>query len=81
MSDPAGVPQVPVPLDDFVREIAREAARTVIDEHRKDCPIEDVDKRLTTVELRMAKIIGVVIGSGLSGGLIGGLISQLTTIH
>jgi len=69
-------PAIKVPLDAWVREIAREAARTVIIEHKQDCHIEQVEKRVGRLEIRFSLLIGFMAGSGVLGGVAGGLIAR-----
>jgi hypothetical protein len=73
-------PHVQVALPDYVREIAKEAARTVIEEHVKSCPftVDDCGKRLRTLEVKFATAVGLMIGSGaIGGGLSVGLMKLL----
>jgi hypothetical protein len=68
--------EVKVPLTDFVKGIAREAAfvaaREVIEEHKKTCPasinMSDVLVRLRGLEIRFSTLVGLMIGSGILGG-------------
>jgi hypothetical protein len=81
--------QVPIPLTDFVKGIAREAALTVIKEHIESCPVaKDVidlksDQKETTKEVgklkvKFATLLGLMAGAGATGGLAGGgLVSLL----
>jgi len=80
-------PEIQVPLDEFVRQIAteaaREAARCVLEEHRATCPIDAVaetqrehSRRLGRLELRFVALVAFMAGSGLLGGLAGALISR-----
>ncbi len=61
-------PSVHVPLPEYVREAAREAAWTVIKEHVTQCPIAGLEKRVTTLEKRFYLVVGAIIGSGALGG-------------
>jgi len=72
---------VQVPLDEFILEIAREAAREVIEKHMETCKVHcleadvhAVDGRVRLLELRWARLVGVAAGAGAAGGLIGSLI-------
>jgi len=72
---------VQVPLDEFILEIAREAAREVIEKHMETCKVHcleadvhAVDGRVRLLELRWARLLGIVAGAGTAGGLIGSLI-------
>ena len=74
---------VRVPLPQFGAEIAKEAAWTVIKEHRVECDIHRIEIRVGTVEgkveklqLSMARLIGAMVGSGLLGGATSGFISN-----
>lgn len=81
--------QIPMPLTDFVKGIAREAALTVIKEHIESCPVaKDVidlksDQKETTKEVgklkvKFATLLGLMAGAGATGGLAGGgLVSLL----
>jgi len=74
---------VRVPLPKFVEEIAREAAWTVIRQHREECNIHRIEVRVGMVEgkveklqLSMAKLVGVMLGSGVLGGATSGFIAN-----
>ena len=69
--------RIQVPLDDFIREIAKEAARTVIVEHRAACPIGETVKRVDKLSERTSFIFGWMAGSGLLGGAAGATIVKL----
>lgn len=64
----AEMQHIQVPLPVFVREIAREAAREVMEEHRILCPIANVENRVSKIELRSAALVGYMIGAGMFGG-------------
>lgn len=70
--------KVRVPLDEYARQIAREAAREVIKEHVTQCTarqhIEDVEKRIGKLEVRFGTLIGLMVGSGGIGGAASGLL-------
>ena len=73
MSPPGKIPerlmsQIEVPLLDHIREAAREAARTVIEEHVKSCPIVRIEQRVQVLESRFSLLLGAIIGSGALGG-------------
>jgi len=72
---------VKVPLDRFVREVAREAARTVIEEHVASCPARskaaELNSRLQRVEVRFAALVAFMAGSGALGGLAGAALAGL----
>lgn len=69
--------EVRLPLKEFVREVAREAARTVIDEHRQSCAIVELEPRVRDLESKYARLIGIVTGAAIVGGGIGGWLSSL----
>ena len=70
-------PEIKVPLERWVREIAREAATTALAEHQKQCKISAVEERVAKVEIRQATLVGFMAGSGVLGGLAGALVSGL----
>jgi len=83
-------PQVSVPLNDFVREVAREAAREVvgkvISEHKRDCSIGRVEAKsvdnerlIQKIQLRFVALIAFMIGSGTLGGVVGAMIARVTS--
>lgn len=80
MTNERDLQNIKVPLDDFVREVAREAAREVIKDHAKNCKVHDLE---TTVEHLQGKVdkltwrLAILIGAMLGSGLIGGAISAL----
>lgn len=59
--------QIRVPLSDFVREVAREAAHEAV---------TDLEKRVRKLEIGWARLIGFMAGSGLLGGAVGSLLSS-----
>lgn len=69
--------QIRLPLDDFVRGVAREAARMVIEDHSKSCVVWEVQRKVDAVQLRLATLIGAIAGSGVFGGGVGALLSKL----
>jgi len=69
--------EIRLPLDDFVRGVAREAARTVIEDHAKACVVWEVQRKVDAVQLRVATLIGAIAGSGVLGGGVGALLSKL----
>ncbi len=71
------VAQIQVPLTDFVREVAKEAAREVIEEHTRACPIVEVGRRVRMLEISFAKLLGFMVGSGLLGGGAGAVAAKL----
>ena len=76
-----GENNVQVPLNDFVRETARVAARTVINEHILSCPaqkqVETLNQRMIVLERRFYLLLGAIAGSGVLGGTIGGMIMRM----
>ena len=72
-------PHVSVPLPEYIRDAAREAARTVISELvlNKDGPVEKLDGRLTVLETKFNYLLGAIVGSGALGGGVGALILKL----
>ncbi len=63
---------VEVPLPNYIKAIACEAARTVIAEHVESCDakedIKALNRRVVVLEKRFNILIGAVIGSGALGG-------------
>jgi len=61
------------------RMIAREEANGAILQHIHLCPfsVDDVNKRLRTIEMGLAKLVGFMIGSGLLGGVAGAVVNRL----
>jgi hypothetical protein len=75
---------ISVPLPEFVRQIAIEAARTVIKDHTEQCPISSVQDDLKTVQgeqsrinVRFAGLVGLMVGSGVCGGGVVALASAI----
>jgi len=73
---------VQIPISDFVKQVARESALTVIDEHVKSCPIAvafpQVETRVRKLEVRFGTLIGLMCGSGvLGGGVVGAMLKLL----
>lgn len=66
-----GSSHVQVPLDQFVRAIAREAASTVIENHVKACNVDKIEVRVDKLERRWLALGAFMIGSGLFGGVVG----------
>jgi hypothetical protein len=61
---------VTIPLSQFVRSIAKEAALVVLEEHRSNCPIKDVEAKVDRLEVRFGTLVGMMIGSGTLGGAV-----------
>ena len=70
-------PNVQVPLPEYVKEAAREAAWVVIREHVAICPIAKLERRIEVLEARFYILIGTIIGSGVLGGAAGAGILRL----
>ena len=68
---------VEVPLPDYIREAAKEAARTVIAEHVQTCPVEKLVERVDKLEGRFYVLVGAVLGSGVLGGGAGAVITRV----
>jgi len=67
---------VQVPLDAFVREVAREAARetaaAILEQHVATCPGRVLPTRVSVVETKLAFLVGALVGSGfIAGGVAG----------
>lgn len=73
--DDAGHVQVPLP--DYVREAAREAAWIVIKEHVATCPVGALQNRVHVLEGRFNLLLGAIVGSGALGGAVGAGILKL----
>ncbi|GAB4133048.1 MAG: hypothetical protein Kow0040_14800 [Thermogutta sp.] len=69
--------RIQVPLDSFVREIAKDAAREAAREYFASCPIKDIERRVTALEKQIAFAAGAIVGSGILGGTIGAMITQM----
>ncbi len=67
---------VRVPLRDWMRAVATEAAAAALTEHYERCPVADIEKRLRRVETRAATLWGFMAGSGFLGGAAGALLSS-----
>ena len=79
---------IKVPITEFVKSVAHEAAQHVIDEHVLNCGVVKVvnklDTRIGTLEekfdlfdRRFHLIIGAIVGSGALGGSVVALIMQM----
>jgi len=70
-----------VPLDDYTRAVAKEAAHEAVMEHVRLCSaparLDLLEIRVRRIEIGYAAVIGTMLGSGLVGGLVGGLLSNL----
>lgn len=69
--------RIQVPLDEFVREVAKEAARETIRQHFETWPVKDIERRVTTLEKQIIFAAGAIVGSGVLGGTIGAVVTQL----
>ena len=80
--------QVKLPLTQFVKDVAREAALAVIKEHVESCAVVKVvnklDTRIGTLEdkfdlfdRRFHVLLCAIVGSGALGGSVGALIMQM----
>ncbi len=61
----------------LVRELARDIAKQVIDEHVDTCPAHGLEPRVRAIEARWAYFAGAVIGAGGFGGISGALLTKL----
>jgi hypothetical protein len=83
---PAKQHDVLIPWTDAVRQIAKEAARAVIESHLQTCIVHELRERITVAEARLhkleiswAKLMGICAGfGGLSGGLGSAIVVWLT---
>ena len=62
-----------------IRLIAEAAARQVVIEHIKLCPFAgaEVEKRLRTIEMGLARLTGFMVGSGILGGSTAAIVMKL----
>lgn len=72
---------VKIPLTAFVKTMAREAARVVIEEYASKCPIHkmeedvgEISRRTGALENKFYTLLGFMAGSGLLGGSVSGAI-------
>lgn len=76
-----GNQKIHIELPDYIREAAREAARTVIDEHVDKCrvaaKVNTLDSRIAILERRFYLLVGAILGSGVLGGAVGGAIMRM----
>jgi len=81
MNDEQMDQQVRVPLTDFVRQIAREAALVVITEHFDGCEARktqtELFTRIRSLEISRAKLVGFMAGASALGGGAGALVAKL----
>lgn len=68
---------IEVPMPNYIRDVAREAARTVIAEHVKTCGVEKLDTRITVLEKRFNILLGAIVGSGALGGSVSAVIMKV----
>jgi len=82
--------EVRVPLTEFVKRIAREAgsaaAKEVLAEHKRDCPINVVDARSQTnsdkigdEKVAAARRWGILVGLAVAANVIGGIATAVIT--
>jgi hypothetical protein len=80
--------QISMPLTDFVKGIAREAALTVIKEHIESCPVakdiidlksdqKETNREVGKLKIRVATIVGLIFGSAGIGGVSGAGMAKL----
>ena len=80
--------QVTIPLDEWARAIAVEAARVAVSEHMAACPqapavlantkmIVKNAETITTLRLRWSLLVGLMASSGLLGGTVGSILNKL----
>jgi hypothetical protein len=86
MPDPPAnsLPSISVPVDQFVREVAAEAARATWDKCRAECPVvelrtevKDLQKDVVQVKIHFAALVGLMFGSGAIGGTTGVFLAKL----
>ena len=68
---------IKLPLNDFVKQVAREAAHEALREHAANCEIKQVVERLNRQEITTAKILGGIAVIAAAGGTVGALIVML----
>lgn len=68
---------IEMPLEDWVRAIAHEAAQAVIDAHVENCRITVVEDRVCKLERNWAWVLGVMCGCGAVGGVTGALVGRV----
>ena len=67
---------VSVPLSEYMRSIAVEAARVALAEHAAACPVAKLETRVRRLEVKFAALLGFMAGSGFLGGLAGGFVAN-----
>jgi len=81
-------PQLKLPLSEFVKNVAREAALAALDEHYRSCPVakdivrvtdcqEKINSRMGKLEIRVATIVGLIFGAAGIGGVSGAGMAKL----
>jgi len=78
---PTKLPDISVPLDQWVRAIAQEAGKAaameVVEVHEKYCIARKSQKRLVDVERNTYWILGVIAGVSFCGGMFGAAATKL----
>jgi hypothetical protein len=64
-------PTIKLPLEQFVREVAAEAARATWQECARACPVLELRTKVERLEIRLAALVGLLVGSGALGGIVG----------
>jgi hypothetical protein len=81
--------EIPVPLPDYIEQIAQRAANLAVEKHLATCPAKDavekheedcearnkLEPRVRKLELRFATWIGAIAASGAAGGATGGIVA------
>ena len=70
-------PEIKVPLEDWVVQIAEKTAHCVFEQYRSQCPCDDHTRRLNKLEIRFTALVAFMAGSGVLGGLTGALFSKM----
>lgn len=71
-----GTMPVNVSLYDYTRQIAREAAWTVIAEHVKTCPIGAMQTKVDALSQKVYLMLGAAAGGGVLGGGVGAAVMK-----
>ena len=72
-SNPQPTEHLEVPTTTWLRQIAREEARTEITHHMTLCQFaaDRIAERTRSLEVKLATLLGFMAGSGLLGGITG----------